>query len=153
MARNSAHHSKPDGEMDAHGGEENAVPMGFDNDGQGHNEPEGSIGRNVQRVEASSAECETGTSHSGVKEPTSTQAERRQQKEREKKWKGKQQKRATTWATLEEALARVDTAGASLDTLTARWTQQSYLQSVSLSTAALRLLYGCAGGAGPICGC
>jgi hypothetical protein len=49
-----------------------------------------------------------------------------QQKERERKGKQKQRKRATmcatremTRATLEEALARVDTAGASLDTLNA----------------------------------
>jgi hypothetical protein len=55
--------------------------------------------------------------HSEVEQPTITQEERRQQKERERKGKQRQRKRATTHATLEEALARVDTAGASLDTL------------------------------------
>ena len=73
----------------------------------------------MQRVEASSGERETGTSHSGVEQPTTTQAESRQQTERERKGKRRQRKRATTRATLEEALARVGTAGASLDTLNA----------------------------------
>jgi ankyrin repeat protein len=126
MGRDAARHSEPDGEMDVHGGEENAVPAIFDNSGQGHNEPEDSIGRNVHLVEASSVQCQAGTSHSGVEQPTTTQVERQQQKERERKGKQKQRKRATTRATLEEAhatlekaLARVDTAGASLDTLNA----------------------------------
>jgi hypothetical protein len=70
-------------------------------------------------MEASSVECEAGTLHSGVEQPMITQAERRQQKERERKGKQRQHKRATTRATLEEALARVDTTWASLDTLNA----------------------------------
>jgi hypothetical protein len=120
MRRDAARQSESDGEMDTHGEEENAVPV-LDNSNQSHNELEDGIGRNVQQVEAnSSVECEAGTLHSGVVEqPTTTQAERRQQKERERKGKQRQQKRAITWATLEEALARVDTAGASLDTLNA----------------------------------
>jgi hypothetical protein len=104
--------------MDAHGGEENAVPVS-DNSGQGHNEPEGSIGRNMQRVEDSSVESEAGTLHKGAEQPTTTQAERRQQKERERKEKQRQRKRATACAPLEEALARVDIAGASLASLDA----------------------------------
>jgi hypothetical protein len=107
---------KPDGDNDAHGGEENAGPV-INNGSQGHNASEGSIGRNVQRVEARSVKCEAGTSHSGVEQLSITQAEIRQQKERERKGKQKQRKRATMRTTLEEALARVDTAGASLDTL------------------------------------
>jgi hypothetical protein len=105
--------------MEAHGGEVNGVPAVFDNNGQGHIEPQDSISRSVQQVEACSAECEAGTSHSGVEQPTTTQAERRQQNERERKGKQRQRKRATAQATLEETLARVDTAGASLDTLNA----------------------------------
>ena len=93
--------------MHSHIGEENAGLVFYDDD-QNHNEPEGSVGRNVQRMEASSIECEAGTSHSGVEQPTITQAEHRQQKERERKGKQRQRKRATTLATLEEALARVD---------------------------------------------
>jgi hypothetical protein len=89
-------------------------------DGQSHNEPEGSIGRNVQRLEASSVEREAGASHSEVEQPPITQAERRQKNERERKGKQRQRKtKVTTQATLEEALARVDTARASLDTLNA----------------------------------
>jgi hypothetical protein len=88
-------------------------------DDQSHNEPESSIGRNVQRLEASSVEYEAGASHSEVEQPPITQAERRQQNERERKGKQRQRKRVTTQATLEEALTRVDTAGASLDTLNA----------------------------------
>jgi hypothetical protein len=118
MGRNALHHSEPDGEMDTHRGEENAGPV-LNNDGQGHNEPQGGIVRNVQQIEASIVECETGTSHSGLKEPTTTQAERRQQKKRERKGRQRQRKRATTQLTLEEALAQVDTVGASLDTLNA----------------------------------
>jgi ankyrin repeat protein len=118
MARDAAHHSKPDADFDVHVGEENAGIV-FDNDSQNHNVPEGSIGRNIQRVEAYSVECEAGTLRSGVEQPTSTPTERRQQKERERKGKQRQQKRATTSAILEEALARVDTAGASLDSLNA----------------------------------
>eukprot|EP00242_Pyramimonas_sp_CCMP2087_P016652 CAMPEP_0198207172 /NCGR_PEP_ID=MMETSP1445-20131203/10654_1 /TAXON_ID=36898 /ORGANISM="Pyramimonas sp., Strain CCMP2087" /LENGTH=540 /DNA_ID=CAMNT_0043880117 /DNA_START=309 /DNA_END=1928 /DNA_ORIENTATION=+ len=113
--RNSPRHSKSDGEIEAHGGEENAGPV-IDNDGQSHNEPEGSNSSNVQWVEASSIDYEADTSHCGVEQLTSTQAERRQQTERERKGKQRQRKRATARATLEEALARVDTAGASLDT-------------------------------------
>jgi ankyrin repeat protein len=121
MQRDAARYSKLDGEMDAHGEEENAVPAVFDNSGQGHSEPRDSIGGNVQQLEASSSvECEADTSDRGVVEqPTTTQTERRQQKERERKGKQRQRKRATTWSTLEEALARVDTAGASLDNLNA----------------------------------
>jgi hypothetical protein len=44
MAGNAALHSKPDGGIDAHGGEEN-TGLVLHNDGhQSHNEPEGSIG-------------------------------------------------------------------------------------------------------------
>jgi ankyrin repeat protein len=127
MGRDAARHSKSDGVMDAHGGEGSAG-LGCSNNGQSHNESEGIIGRNVQRVEASSGACDAGSSHSGVEQLTTTQAERRQEKERELKGKQRQRKRATTQATLEEALARVDhelwfpcgaTAGVSLDTLNA----------------------------------
>jgi hypothetical protein len=44
--RDAACHSKSDGEIDALGGEENAGPV-FNNGGQGHNESERSIGKNV----------------------------------------------------------------------------------------------------------
>jgi hypothetical protein len=119
MGRDVACHSKPDGEMDAHAG-----PV-FNNGAQGHNESKGhSISRNVKRMEAGNVECEPVTSHSRVEQPATTQAECQQQKERERKGKQKQRKKATmcatreiTRATLEEALARVDTAEASLDTL------------------------------------
>jgi hypothetical protein len=122
MGRDAACHRKPDGEMDAHAG-----PI-FNKGDQGHNESEGhSISRNVQRVEAGSVEREAGISHNGVEQPLrTTQAECRQQKERERKGKQTQRKKATMRttqemmrATLEEALARVDTAGTSLDTLNA----------------------------------
>jgi len=117
MARDAARHSKPDGDIDAHGGEESANLV-FDNNGLSHNAPEGSIVRNVQRVEAVGIKCEANALHSGVEQPTITQAEPRHQLERERKGKRqRQRKRATTQATLEEALARVETAGASLDTL------------------------------------
>jgi hypothetical protein len=79
--RDAARYSTPNGEMDTHSGENNADPV-FSNYGQGHNEPAGSIGRNVQQGEAHSVECEAGTSDSGVEQPTTTQAERQQQKER-----------------------------------------------------------------------
>jgi hypothetical protein len=114
----AARHSRFDREIDAHRGEENAGV--FKEDDQRHNELRGSISRNVQRVEASSVECEAGTSHSGIEQPpTTTQAESRQQKERERKGKQRQRKRAITRATLEEALARANNEGASLDTLNA----------------------------------
>jgi len=117
MEREAACHSNPDGEMDAQGGEENAVPV-FNNGGQGHNNAsERSVSRNTQWVEAGSVESEACTSN--VEQPTATQAELRQQKERDRKGKQRQRKRATAQATLEEALARVDTAGESLDTLNA----------------------------------
>jgi hypothetical protein len=113
-ARGVAHHAKPDGEISAHGGEENAA---FNtSDGLGHNEPgEGSFGRNVQREKGSSGvECEAGSSHGGVPEqPTTTQAELR----KERKERKKQQKWASTIAALVEALAQADTVGANLDTL------------------------------------
>ena len=119
MARDTALHSKSDGDIDAHGGEESANLV-FDNNGLSHNAPEGSIVRNMQRVEAVGIKCEANALHSGVEQPTITQAEPRHQKERERKGKRqRQRKRATTQATLEEALARVETAGASLDTLNA----------------------------------
>jgi hypothetical protein len=90
----------------------------FDNGNQSNKEPEDSTRKIVPRVEASLVECEAaGTSHSGVEQPTTKQAERRQQKLKERKGKQRQRKRATAHATLEEALARVDTARASLDTL------------------------------------
>jgi hypothetical protein len=114
----TARHRKPDREIDAHGEEGSACPV-FNSDDQSHNESENSIARSLQWVEASSVPCDAGISHSIEKEPTTTQAERRQQKERERKGKQRQQKRATTWKTLEEALARVDNAGASLDVLDA----------------------------------
>jgi len=106
-----------DAQVNAHGGEESAGLV-FDNTGRGHNELEGSISRGVQRVEDSSVACEAGTCwHSGVQQPTTTQAEKhRQPKQRERQ---RQRKRATTRATLEEALAQVNAAGASLDTLNA----------------------------------
>jgi hypothetical protein len=119
IVQNAALHSKPDGDIDANGGEENAGLV-FDNNAQSHNEPDGSIGRNVQWVEAGSVECEAGTSHGGKEQPTITQAESLQQNDKERKGKQWQRKRAITRTTLEEALARVDTAdGASLDTLNA----------------------------------
>jgi hypothetical protein len=122
--RDAARRSTFDGEIDAHRGEENASPV-FKEDDKRHNELGGRISRNVQPVEASSVECVAGTSHSGVEQQsTTTQAEHQQQKERERKGKQKQRKRETmiatleeTRATLEEALARVHTTGASLDTL------------------------------------
>jgi hypothetical protein len=117
MARDTAHHSKPDKDINAHGGEENAGLV-FYNDSLRHNEPEGSIAINMQQVEAAvSVELQAGASHSGIEQSTITQAERQQQKERERKGKQRQRKRATTQATLEEALAHVDAAGASMDTL------------------------------------
>jgi hypothetical protein len=117
MGRDAACHSSSDEEIDAHGGEESAGP-GCSNNGQSHNEADGIIGGNVQRLEGSSSvECELGSSHSGVEQPTTTDAERQQEKERELKGKQRQRKKATTLATLEEALARVDTAGVSLDAL------------------------------------
>jgi hypothetical protein len=73
IGRNSPCNSKSDGEIEAHGGEENAGPV-FDNDSQSHNEPEGSNSRNMQWVEASSIDYEAGTSHCGVEQPTSTQS-------------------------------------------------------------------------------
>jgi hypothetical protein len=118
MAQGVAFHSKTDGDTNAHNGEEHAG-LDFDNDGLIHNEPEGSIDRNVQRVEVNSIECEASTLCSRVEQPTVTQADRRQQKEREWMGKQRQRKRATTQVTLEEALARVDIAGTSLDTLNA----------------------------------
>jgi hypothetical protein len=126
MGRDAARHSKVDREIDTHRGEENVDPV-FNKDDENHNEPEGSISRDVQLVEASIVEREAGASHSGVEQPpTTTQAERQQQKERERKGKQKQRKRETmiatleeTRATLEEALARVDTTEASLNTLNA----------------------------------
>jgi hypothetical protein len=126
MGRDAAHHNKPDGERDAHGGEENDNPIVI-KDGQTHNPPDGSISSNMPRVGASSVELKVGTLHSGVLEQQmTTQTERQQQRERERKGKQKQRKRETTHATLEETrvtleevLARVDTEGASLDTLNA----------------------------------
>jgi hypothetical protein len=118
MAHDAALLRKPNGEINAHGREENAGLV-FDNDCRSHNEPEGSIGRIVQRVDASSLKCKAGNLHSGVEQLTITQAERHQRKERERKGKERQRKRATTQAALEEALAQVETAGASLDTLNA----------------------------------
>jgi ankyrin repeat protein len=71
----------------------------------------------VRRVGESSVACEVGTLHSGLEQPTTRQAECRLHKERERKGKQRQRKRTTTRATLEEALAQMNTAGASLDTL------------------------------------
>jgi hypothetical protein len=122
MGKDAERHNKSDREIVAHRGEENVGPASNKDEQHSHNEPEGIISRNVQRVEASSVnDREPGTSHGGVEQqsPTTTQTERRQQKERERKGKQRQRKRATTRATLEEALARVDTARASLDTLNA----------------------------------
>jgi hypothetical protein len=94
MGRDVPCHNKPDGEVDAHDGEESAGLL-FNNAGRSHNEPEMSIGRDVQRVEDSSVACEAGTCpHSGVQQPTATQAEKhRQPKQRERQ---RQRKRATT---------------------------------------------------------
>jgi hypothetical protein len=86
MARDAARIRKPNGEIDAQGGE-NTAGLVFDSGGLSHNKPEGSIGRDVQRVEASSVECEAGTTHSRVEQPTITQAERHRQKERERQRK------------------------------------------------------------------
>jgi hypothetical protein len=127
LGRDPARHSTPARERDALVGEENAGPV-FNKDDQSHNEPaDGSISRNVQRVEASRVECEAGTLHGEVEQPTATQAESKQRKERERKGKRKLvRKRETTYAALGEtratlagALARVETTGASLDTLDA----------------------------------
>jgi hypothetical protein len=82
MRRDAARHRKPDIETDTHSGEDESAGPVFNSDGgQGHNEPEGSIISNLQRVEVSSCiECEVGTlSHSGVEQPMTTQAERHQQ--------------------------------------------------------------------------
>jgi hypothetical protein len=119
MARHAARHSKPDGEMDAQGVENYNADLVFGNDDQGHKNSGGNVGSNMQQVEASSVECDAGTSQSRVEQPTTTHAERRQHKERERKGKQRQRKMATTRTTLKEALARVDTTGASLDTLNA----------------------------------
>jgi hypothetical protein len=145
-ARDAARHSRPDGEMDAYGGEKTAGPP-FNNNVPGHHESEGNIGKNIQLVEASSVEREADTSPSGVDQLTATQAERRQQKERERKGKQWQRKRATTQATLKEALAQVDTAGASLDTLN-RVGHSNCMRKANptLSTAAGFALYRRAGG-------
>ena len=70
MTRDAALHT--DGEINAYGG--------GDNNGRSHNEPEGSIGRNVQPVEAGSIECEASTSHGEVEQTTITQAGHREQK-------------------------------------------------------------------------
>jgi hypothetical protein len=47
MARDAARHSKPDGDIDVQGREENACLV-FNKDSQSHNEPEDSIGRNLR---------------------------------------------------------------------------------------------------------
>jgi hypothetical protein len=113
------HSSENPMEKAMHTAERRMLALFFDNNCRSHDEPEGSIGRNVQRVDASSLKCKAGNLHSGVEQLTITQAERHQRKERERKGKERQRKRATTQAALGEALAQVETAGASLDTLNA----------------------------------
>jgi len=126
IGRDAARHGEPDGERNAHGGEENAGLISNTDDQSHINESEGSISSIVQQVEVGSVERGAGTLHSGVEQPTTTQAERQQEKEKERKGKQKQRKRETrhatlveAHATLEEALARAETLGASLDTLNA----------------------------------
>jgi len=64
-ARGAKGNSKPNGEMDAYGGKENAGLV-FYNGGQEHNKLVGNISRNVQQVEASGVGYEAGSLHSGV---------------------------------------------------------------------------------------
>jgi hypothetical protein len=70
IGRDATRRSKPDGEIDAYGGEESAGPV-FNTDGLAQNEYEGDTGSNVLRLEqgqrASSVEYEAGTSHGEVK--------------------------------------------------------------------------------------
>ena len=74
MGRDVVRHNKSDGERDAQGEEKTNGPVS-NKDDQSHNKPEGSISRNVQRVEAISVVHDAGTSHGGVEQPTITQAE------------------------------------------------------------------------------
>jgi hypothetical protein len=122
MARDAARHSEPYGEIHAHGGEENAGPaFNISDQGRSVSSHRFMASQLVTGRQSTSrpVECEAGTSHSGVEQRTTTQAERRQQKDREQKKQKKQRKWETKRATLEEALARVDTEGASSDNLDA----------------------------------
>jgi hypothetical protein len=84
IGTDSARHTKTDREIETHCGEENAGPV-INKDEQRHNEPESSISRNVQRVEASIVECEAGTLHSGVEQPPTTTQVEHCNKKRERK--------------------------------------------------------------------
>jgi hypothetical protein len=104
-------------------------------------------------VKATSVQCEAGPSHSKVEQPTTTPAERQEQKERDRKANQKRRKRAEARmlaeallaeALLAEALARVDTpAGVSHATLDAL---DAAIKSVILARSApCSSTDGCAG--------
>jgi len=114
-ARGAKGSSKPDGGIDAHGGKENAGLV-FNNGGQEHNKLEGNISRNVQQVEASGVQYEADSCRRGGAADDNHTSGALATKREGRSGNG-------TGRPLEEVLARVHTARASLDTFDALYAE------------------------------